>query len=417
MLISVAILIGSYIICNTSIPLPSEMEVLQWHEKLKLYYGASKDSIPEDVLLVNVSFDKQLVDYQRHGMPVGQYAITDRQKLFEFLRLAKSADNYRYILLDIIFEKGIASPQDSALFHLISSMDRIVIPAHQDAPLQDNILYAKSALADYTITWLETNFVRFKYIWNGKPTIPLRMYQELDGKNITQHGLLYTSNGWICQNGLTLQLPVRMADDVDEKHDETFMHYNVLQLGADLLAMDSIAPIVNEIKGKIVVIGDFYTDIHDTYAGKMAGSVICLNAYYALKRGDHVIWGVWGLRMVFYLLVAFVYFIMVLFYLNGFSLSALTDRLWLKAIISFSSIGFLYWLLAVLGYMLFDTVYNFWFPVFCFGALETLLYFQSTYKKIKNAKIKNNDAAHDDFDDSHGRKLQSAVSEQPSNKN
>lgn len=380
-LVSFTILLFSYVICNTSIPLPDEMGILQGWDTFKSINGFNKDSIPDDVLLVNVTYDKQLVDYARDGIPLGQYAITDRKKLLDFLRLAKAANNYKYILLDVIFEKGIESPYDSALFRQIASMQRIVIPVHKDTPLQDTVLYQKAACADYTVTWKETNFMRFKYLWNNLPSIPLKMYQDLDGKTISKHGFLYMSNGWLCQNGLTLQFPIKITSDIDE--GDVKMKFNVLQLGVDLIALDSITPISNEIKDKIVVIGDFYTDVHDTYVGSQAGSIICLNAYYALQRGDHILFGKLGLRLVFYILVAFVYFIMTLYYLTGVSLSSLTESLWLKSIISFGGIGLLYWVMAILGYIFFDTIYNLWIPITFFSVFSFII---NIYSRIKDMK-------------------------------
>ena len=394
---SVAILLFSYVVCNTSIPLPDEMSVLQGWDKFKSINGYNSDSIPDDVLLVNVTYDKQLVDYSRDGIPLGQYAITDRKKLLDFLRIAKKAENYKYILLDVIFEKGIVSRYDSALFSLIVSMQRIVIPVHKDAPLQDRVLYRKAASADYTVTWKDTNFTRFKYCWGDLPSIPLKMYQDLDGKTITKHGFIYTSNHWLCQNGLTLQLPIRITKDVDMEEDK--MKFNVLQLGTDLLAIDSISPVSNEIKDKIVVIGDFYNDIHDTYVGPQAGSIICLNAYYALQRGDHVLFGPWGLRFVFYI--------------TGSSLSSFAESSWLKTIISLFSIGAIYWTIAILGYMFFDTVYNLWIPITVFSILSFITYIYSLIKELKHEKTKTNSAPVTTFTElDASEKLQGAVSEQ-----
>lgn len=408
---SVTILLLSYAICNTSIPLPDEMKVLQSWDTFKSINGFNKDSIPDDVLLVNVTYDKQLVDYARDGIPLGQYAITDRKKLLDFLRAAQAADDYKYILLDVIFEKGIESPFDSALFHQIASMQRIVIPVHRDVLLQDTVLYQKAACADYTVTWKDTNFARFKYRWDDLPSIPLRMYQDLDGKTISKHGFLYTSNGWLCQNGLTLQFPIRITGDMDVG-GYTMMKFNVLQLGADLMALDSIAPIANEIKDKIVVIGDFYTDIHDTYVGPQAGSIICLNAYYALQRGEHILFGKFGLRLIFYILVAFVYFIMALCYLTGVSLSSFTELLWLKSVISFGGIGLLYWIVAILGYIFFDTVYNLWIPITFFSVLSVTINVYSRIKELKHEKIKTDSvSAATSADYSTGEQLQGAISE------
>lgn len=377
-LVCLFLLFFSYIICNTSIPLPDEMGVLQVWDKYRSLRGINKDSIPKDVLLVNVSYDKELVDYEKDGVLVGQYPITDRKKLYDFLLLAKRANNYKYIMLDVIFERGISSPQDSALFQLIASMKRIVIPVHQDVSLEDSILYRKAANADYTVTWKETNFARFQFIHDGVPSMPLQMYQDLSGENICQFGFLFFSQGWLCRNGITLKMPIRLSSGMEREGD--MQRINVLQLGVDLLAMDSIAPISNEINDKIVVIGDFDSDsdIHDTYAGPQPGAIISLNAYYALQRGDHVIW---GFRLLFYLLVAFIYFSMTLCYLNGFSLSSITDSPWLKAVISFASIGLLYWGVAVIGYLFFDTVYKLWIPIIAFSCLGTIIYIYSLIKK------------------------------------
>ena len=272
-------------------------------------------------------------------------------------------------MLDVIFEKGISSPQDSALFSLIASMKRIVIPAHQDMPLEDSVLYCKAANADYTITWEETNFARFQYIHDGMPSMPLRMYQEIYGDSISKCGFLFFSRGWLCRNGITLKMPVRLSADTEE---EGYMKkINVLYLGSDVLAMDSIAPISEEIKDKIVIIGSFNEDVHDTYAGLMPGSIICLNAYYALVHGEHVLLGRYGGVLVFYIFMLLLYFFISMAYLNGFSLSAKIQNPWLKLLLSLISINVLFWIIAVLAYILpLDLVYNVWIPIGIFSLLD-----------------------------------------------
>ena len=408
---SFLLLFFSYVICNTSIPLPDEMGVLQGWDKFKSINGFNKDSIPNDVLLVNVSYDKALTDYEKNGIPVGQYAITDRKKIYDFLLIAKKANNYKYILLDIIFEKGIASIQDSMLFSLIASMERIVIPVHKDIPLQDDILYSKAANADYTVTWKETNFARFRYRWNDIPTVPLKMYQDINGKDISGHGFIYTSGHWLCKNGVTLQLPIRLMKDM--KSDGEKLKVQELQLGADLLASDSIAPIADEIKDKIVVLGDLDSDsdLHDTYAGPLPGSLISLNAYYALLRGDHIILGKYGLRLIFYMLVAVIYVITMLFYLNSITMSFFTDIMWIKVVISYGGVGLLYWTIAIIGYLFFDTVFNFWIPIMAFSVLGTFIYIHSLIKETKHAKKTHSITTKSAGDDSNGGQLQDPLSE------
>ncbi len=379
LLLSLFVLLANYIAGNTSFPLPEEMKILKRWDKFLQWNGWIQDSIPNEVLLVNVTYDKQLVDYKVFDMPVGKYAITDRQKLHDFLTIAKHANNYKYIMLDIIFEKGISSPQDSALFHLIASMDRITIPVHEDIPLQDSILYKKAANSDYTTFWDETEFSRFQYIHDDIHSIPLRMYEDICGKTITQWGLFYFSNGWFCRNGITLQMPIRFSNDIVSDGDKLIC--NTLNLGADLLDNDSISSIANEINNRIVVIGDFINDQHDTYIGRQPGSIICLNAYYALQRGDHSLFGPHGGVCVFFIIIGCLYFIMGLCYLNNFKPSTYIDKKWVRLVLSPVSLGVIFGTIALIAYRPFGIIYNVWIPIGIFSVIDFITNTYTTFRK------------------------------------
>lgn len=384
-ILSILITLANYIAGNTSIPFPDEMKVLQGWDQFKKWRNTTKDSIPDEVMLIDVSYDKQLADYIINDIPVGQYAITDRQKLLDFLTAAQQADNYRYIMLDVIFEQGISSPQDSALFQLIASMKRIVIPVHQDTPLQDSILYCKAANADYTVTWEESNFARFQFIHDGLPSMPLQMYQDLSGDYIRQCSFFFFNQGWLCRNGITLKMPIRLSAYTEEGDKQKI---NVFHLGCDVLALDSIAPICDEIKDKIVVIGNFNEDIHDTYAGLMPGSIICLNAYYALLHGDHILLGRYGGVLLFYLFMLVLYFFISMAYLNGTSLSTKIQNPWLKLLLSLISINVLFWIIAILAYILpLDLIYNVWIPI---GTFTLLDFFANIFSNNKNQTHEKN---------------------------
>ena len=414
--ISLFVTLANYIVGNTSIPLPGEMTVLRGWEQLKSLNGWSHDSIPDDVLLVDVAYDKQLVDYYKDEILVGQRTITDRQKLLTLLTAAKKADNYKYIMLDVIFEEGIKSPQDSALFHLIASMDRIVIAAHKDTQLQDSCLYSKAANADYTITSEETNFARYQFIHDGQKSIPLHMYEDMNQGQIKKWWFLYFDHGWICRNGLTLKMPVRFADNPSE--GEMHQNYDRQYLGADILSIDSVMPISEQIKDKIVVVGDFKEDTHDTYLGVQPGSVICLNAYYALLNHDHIILGHFGATLLFYLLMCFVYFALTIAILNGFTLSSITKKIWLKIILSLFSISTFFWIIAVFAYITpLDIAYNIWIPLGVFSILDLFFNYKKRYNNIKNEKEENNDSAAsaNDSDNNNSSTLQDTIPELPQN--
>lgn len=374
--LSVLILVFSYLLGNTSFPLPDEIGLFQKINFVNSLAGVSKGNVPDSLLFINVSFDKELVDYEENGMPVGKYVITDREKLLRLLTTAKETKNYRYIFLDVIFEKGIKSSVDSALFHTIADMDRIVIPVHNNVALEDSILYKKAANADYTIAWEETNFARYQFLHRDEgfvPSVPLKMYcdkMNIEGSGIKSHagGLWYTDSLWpwhLCHNGITLLMKVIMTGRFMDTEGQV-RERNYINLGADLLDIDSIIPIKEQIEDKILVIGDFKNDVHDTYIGPQPGSVICMNAYIALMNGDHIV--NWWCALALFIIYTAIGF----FYLSGYSFTNFVKWTWLKVIVSFMSTTLIFMIIAAIAYY-FEVSFNIWVPTLVYSLLDTIM--------------------------------------------
>ena len=114
-------------------------------EWVKSKCGLSRDvDEKKDALFVNVAYDKQLIErHDDYGMTVGNVDITDRTKLKSFLETLQRTDGYKYVFLDVRFEKGFDSPEDSALFSLIKNMRNIVVATHSDIELIDTSLSSK----------------------------------------------------------------------------------------------------------------------------------------------------------------------------------------------------------------------------------------------------------------------------------
>lgn len=375
-LLSIVVILTSYFVGNTSYPMAGEKAALVKLNNWKSYLNLTHDSVPDDVLLLNVSYDKTMTPYQEEGLELGQIPITDRRKLLDFLTKARQADNYKYIMMDVILERGIETEFDSALFHTIASMPRIVIPVHSDAPLQDSILYAKAANADYNITHDETNFTRFQFLNDGVPSMPLKMYEAQTGNTIEKHGPFYTCDGHLCSSAITLKLPIKISGTYLEKGEAAtnMRERSYLYLGADVLSVDSIVPVAEQIRDKIVVIGDFNNDVHRTYLGFQPGSVICLNAYYALQRGEHRV------NYLFTLFLFFVYTGIAMLMLNGRSIDSFFKNPWLKAMASFFALTVVFTIISMVVYALpVGIVYN---PVMPTTIFATFGIFINAIKKI-----------------------------------
>lgn len=286
-LCNVVILIAlSYVLNNQSLFTGENLNHYAWIEWLKDKVGLVKQLDSQDVLFVNIAYDKQLTERtDEFGMPVGNVDITDRKKLLSFLQMLHSTDNYKYIFFDVRFEKGFDVPEvDSTLFAEIRNMRKVVIANHSDVEIADSSLMEKAAISDYKATITATNFVRYKYSYDEMPTMPLYAYRELSQKTIDKHGLIYTCGGRLCYNSLFLNFPVENFGEFD--NEDRKRYYN---LGSDLLDNYSIEDLGTLTQGKYIVIGDMIEDLHDTYSGMKPGSVITYYAFQTLMNGKHFV--------------------------------------------------------------------------------------------------------------------------------
>ncbi len=383
-LVSLVITIFSYIMGNSTIPLPGETQILKDIDDFKEFTGLQRGHVPDSFLFVNVCYDKDLVDYEENGIPVGKTIITDRAKLLKLLTVARNTGNYRYIFLDVVFDETIETPYDSALFATIASMDRIVIPSHKDVGMKDSILTEKAANADYITTWKVLTFSKYQFLHDGELSVPLRMYvdrKHLKGNGIEEHwgGLWYSDNGRLCQNGVTLLLPVTIYGSLMDEEGQV-RERNYVYLGADLL--DEDYPIEEQIAGKILVIGDFKNDVHLTYLGSQPGSAISMNAYIALMNGDHLVkW--WYVVFLFV-----IYSIVGSFYLNGKSFSTLFANPWLGVLMSFFSTATLFLFIAIIA-KLDGLVFNMWVPTTVYSLIDTYIQKRKLFNSKKYEKIIN----------------------------
>lgn len=269
--------------------------------------SVSRSTDEDSVLYINSAYDRQLTTYREDGIALGNTDISDRRKLLKLLRMLEQTD-YRYIFMDIRFEKGCESDDpaiDSMLFAQIEAMPRIVLVRHRDIENMKGVPLDKMAYNDYYSTITATNFIRYQFRMRGEESMPLYAYRELTGNTIERHALLFhTSAHHLCYNSLFLTF---------SPENRRTNYVNIL--GKDIL--QSKTPLSNLRRmadGKMVVIGDFVHDLHDTYSGLHAGPKMISAALMALMAHRHYVnW--WMMTLLFIL-----YF--------GLSLGMYTPRRW-----------------------------------------------------------------------------------------
>lgn len=278
-IIAMLLVVADYIMSNASYPLLDSSDSLAPYA----YLLDPEDGPDDEIVCVNVAYDKELTTVRdEFGDSLGSVAITNRSTLLRFLDLASNSA-YRYIFLDIRFEDGLETENDSALFARIKSMPRLVFSTHRglEDDISDPALRAKSAYADYRHKRL-SGFSRYEFIQDDQESVALRMYRELDGGEIHSCPLGYADKGRLCHNTLFISLPLSATDAYGP--DGEILHPH---LGSQLMVKYSAAELQQLLDNKIVLIGDFENDLHSTFIGDVPGPLLSYYAYLALHQGNH----------------------------------------------------------------------------------------------------------------------------------
>ena len=313
-----------------------KLQICEW-AKQSLWKQDTGSDMFDSVMRVNVHYDKVFALEKVDGKPKGYESVANHRKLLTFLRKLKEYDNYKYIMLDLCIEKDIAQECDSELISLIESMDRIVVPIPLGGLEKiDKRLVSHAAMAKYGSTLWENDFVKYPYYSDGVKSIPLKMYEDMTGRTISDYKLLAWDRGIARKNVL---LTYEFRELVSPYHLGKGI------LGDSLPGGKSERGILNKpqkFKDKYILIGDFEEDCHDTFLGKMSGTAINFNAFISLLHGKHRP----GLPMIMVMYVIFTWLV----YLTLTCSRAVSGGFW-----SFGT-----WLLVfcITVYLLFNEVYE-----------------------------------------------------------
>lgn len=233
------------------------------------------EKFKKDLLLVNTSYDKTLIDYE-DDFGVGNKPVTDRKKLADFFHVVNQAEQRpTLVVVDIIFDNP--SPADSLLQLQLEKIDNLVISSELDKegkpirPWPD----LNFALAQYETT--TGTFLKYNLVSDTIHYLPTAMYRETQGTNFREWaGVVRSSPGW-WMNSFIVDLPVRKAH-ID--NGEVL----IWNLGEALsFPPEDVKALVS---GKIIIVGDIHEyDIHQTLLGQQPGPLIVANAYLGMLQG------------------------------------------------------------------------------------------------------------------------------------
>lgn len=241
----------------------------------------------EDFALINTSYDLQLIDrYDEFGFPVGNQAITDRQKLAQLLKVINDGDSKpKYVIIDVHFVDS--SSYDDELELELNKLDNVILSAHineydeVEKPLFQDVNFG---ISDYLIGSAFDGVYKYQLIYNDtSKLLPLKVYETINNIEVSKRGpFLNVGREWTLNNFI-MNYRILQKDIYDLEAG-----FNPVSLGELLYLTDQ--DIQQFVADKVIVIGDFFeNDMHETVLEITAGPLILLNAFLSLIHNDTII--------------------------------------------------------------------------------------------------------------------------------
>lgn len=220
------------VLSNLDIPISSENQAMKWINKLSTNDSDINNPLPEDLLLINIGYDRALVDiYDADGLPMGNIDITDRKKLIDFLDIAKSVGDYKFIVMDIRFTDEVETDVDDNLWKALSSTHRLILPSHYGMNIADKSLEHLTANADYAITILENDFVKYPIATDGKLSMAWFAYNSQEHSPVCNFAGLSFSEGHVMRRSMIPTIDI-LANNIYDNTGEK----KIYNLGEDILS-------------------------------------------------------------------------------------------------------------------------------------------------------------------------------------
>lgn len=330
---------------------------------------------PKRFLFVNTSTSNALIENEQP--PFDNSVITDRKKLASFLSYLKDNQQYKYLIVDIIFDSP--SESDTILQRVVEGLPRLITCSFTNK--KDEVIKPIFGVecGSCDIETLNGNFTEYKLISeNGQKSLPLKVFETLH--DTPQKNMLD-----IELNSFILNYRITKADINTAKYTLTDLS-TLLFLGKDAIQ--------NASKNRIVVIGDFKAyDKVSTSIGEIPGPLILVNVILSLENGDNII----TIFKLFILFLGFFFLSFIAIYpedLLNRMFSNISERRWyLKFFAESIGIGMLLGLCSTLYFIIFNIYLNIIYMGFYFLALnyisKNLRFSKPKLKKKKNKKLRS----------------------------
>ena len=280
---------------NLNWSLPLEYEMMMLLNKTESFIGGQGRFDRQDYLFINTAYDQVLIQAETEYGDTGTIAIADRYMLAKlFDKMAEFDNKHQYILCDLFFDHS--SGADSFLNNSLKKIKKIIAPTEYDKKRKQLIelkINIQAAQADYITYEGLVSKVRLYAEDSRSKTLPLRMYEDCKNIKVRTKALGMFYDG----DYIPRSVYPRYFFDTETIKE----HEMPLKQVVDILYINSKAFYESALQGKIIIIGNFTSDRHNTFVGPMPGSLVLLNTYLTLQAGYPML----GIRWLFFALLAF----------------------------------------------------------------------------------------------------------------
>ena len=353
-----------------------------------------KPKINKQFVFISTGKDLNLID---DTAGYGNISVSDRNKIFRLLAAVNKAHaGPRFLLLDLQFYYPYQYSVDDSTQRVIKKSnlpfffpDRAVDDSLAgeikrinnsaisvllvDNKIQKPIYKGSYGVADYKTYGPFLN--KFKLYYNGLKTlsVPALIHHRVDGARYTGNDFATFCNNRLCFNYIW---PTFYYNEKEVKADTGYQEYHI----GSLLPLLNNANAVRAIfKDKVVFIGNFEDDVHETPEGKIPGTIILADIYLSLLNGKHYVPYLW----VAFMLIMFTALSYVAIYdkipdikfNSGFAFATQISG-YLQQYVSYLGILLA---LSFLSVFLFDITISLFLPAFIFSIID--FFVKKNYKK------------------------------------
>jgi hypothetical protein len=284
---------------------PDEYAVLKMASVLKHnIFKRDLKPVADSIRLINTAEDLSLIadlsSFKGNShVSSAKRVITDRKKLGQLFHILNGhPGEYRYILCDVQFSGE--STDDTLLKNEIEKNRNCIVSSElQDGQLIKPIFDVKNGCTSFEVASDNVLVKVPVFVGDSVKSLPVLMYEDLTANQFIRKKSFPFLNGKPAFASIIPEMYYRPHDiELHQNTDPYLM--NLWQVLIDQKAFDHF------LKNKYIIIGDFKTDMHNTYYGSVPGPLILFNTFLTLKENsDRISMGWLVFLFIVYLFISY----------------------------------------------------------------------------------------------------------------